>query len=381
MNQTFCFTEEAPLTACAIKERAFTLIELLVVILVIGILIAIAAPTFLGQQGKAKDSAAKQALGVGYKDAKASATDREGLFTDSTCNTSCLASAIQASEPQFGTVGTAADTSTQTTGQLTVITPGTVGNNLSLAYLSASGNVCTLTVTNGGPQAVSCAPPVPTYASVVRSDSPTAYYKFDEASGTTAADSSGASRNASYVGSPTLGQGSLVTHDSGTATSFNSGSQYARSTAVPSVSSSFSVEGWVRLAGTPGGGAMIGAATQGSNVNTQQSYGLYISTGSMFPNTNPRCSVGATSVANADSPVALTVGVTYHVACTYDGSALRLYINGNQVASTNVSSTFTQLSPVSADSGDFLNGRLDEVAFYSTALSAARIQAHYQAGS
>ena len=58
------------------EEKGFTLIELLVVILIIGILAAIAIPSFLNQRNKGQDAEAKAA-------AKTAAEAEETYFTDS----------------------------------------------------------------------------------------------------------------------------------------------------------------------------------------------------------------------------------------------------------------------------------------------------------
>ena len=85
---------------------------------------------------------------------------------------------------------------------------------------------------------------------------------------------------------------------------------------------------------------------------------------------------------------AATVGNTFHVVGTYDGTSLRLYINGALVTGPTTSSgtVAAQTQPFTIGLQAFntnnpFSGRLDEVAFYPAALSATRVLAHFNAGT
>ena len=76
-----------------------------------------------------------------------------------------------------------------------------------------------------------------------------------------------------------------------------------------------------------------------------------------------------------------------HLLATYDGSTARLYVNGALAGSTGATYALNTQRPLRMASGAtdrapdyFLPGRVDEVAVYGSALTAARVQAHYTAG-
>jgi type IV pilus assembly protein PilA len=122
-------------------ENGFTLIELLVVILIIGILAAIAIPTFLNQKNKAGDAAAESLSRTAATAMETYATTNNGSYSGAN------AASLNSIEPSLRTAPS-------TTSAYLSSASGTA-SSYTVVATAPSGNAFTIT-NNGGQSTFTC---------------------------------------------------------------------------------------------------------------------------------------------------------------------------------------------------------------------------------
>ncbi|MDT7537299.1 MAG: hypothetical protein QOI82_884 [Actinomycetota bacterium] len=218
-------------------------------------------------------------------------------------------------------------------------------------------------------------PPGPTYAQTVQADSPIAYWKLGDLNTVTAADSSGFNRPGDYAGSFTQGRTGLLAHPTDTAVLFNNASYDGRVTTqylYGLADSKVSAETWVNYPGATGVDQLV---SRGYSANGGWALLLTRTNGLQQAQfTVVKSGVKYTATAN------VTPG-TLHLVGTYDGAAVRLYVNGTLAATRTLASAPLTATATAMLAGTLVdNVTLDETAVYDTALSAAQVQTHYGAG-
>ncbi|WP_175816738.1 LamG-like jellyroll fold domain-containing protein [Burkholderia diffusa] len=212
------------------------------------------------------------------------------------------------------------------------------------------------------------------YAGVVLSDTPYAYYKLDETSGTVMHDSSGNGRNGTFSGSSAPASG-IVTGSS-TSRQFTGG--YASASFNMVGWTACALEAWVNVPSAAGSGSPTSIIGSGSpNIGWDH------------PNSAFRDAMALYVGSWSSTPLGASNGVIVHVGLDWDGTTLRAYLNGSQVSSVAVSGSIGDVSPNSNSfvvAANQANGTgplactVGHAAFYHHSLSAARWAAHYAAG-
>jgi Concanavalin A-like lectin/glucanases superfamily/Right handed beta helix region len=223
------------------------------------------------------------------------------------------------------------------------------------------------------------------YSDVVLADAPHGYWRLGDAAGP-AADASGFGSPGTYGGGVTLGVAGALPADPSTAARFDGVNDLVTmgdpvSGALDFGSGDFSVELWVRTA-VNGERSLV--AKRGSGAGSW-----------LLTVTDDTGHVGQIRAGVSDgvagqqvySTRAIDDGVWHHVIVVADrGSALRFYVDGVAAGTApspppgSVSNTGPfQLGKISGY--QHLNGDLDEVAVYATALTPAQVAAHYGAAA
>jgi hypothetical protein len=120
-----------------------------------------------------------------------------------------------------------------------------------------------------------------------------------------------------------------------------------------------------------GWGSIIFKAVDASSLS-------YVLQGVSQPSQAPSVGISA-SASNLVAPSPLATNTWTHLAATYDGSTIRLYVNGTQSASrvqAGAITTSTQALTIGGNPlfGAYWTGAIDEVRVYGRALSAGEIQ-------
>lgn len=232
------------------------------------------------------------------------------------------------------------------------------------------------------------------YQSEVTDDAPILYARFTEASGAPVADLSGNARTGTATAGYTRGMAGAIAADNDAALALD-GTGYVSYGDVAWVdfgAGDFTFEFWIKPNALPSGSRYL---LIGKDAASQRQFGLCTNSGGgagtagdlqLFLYSD---AAGSSLWTGTTAAGVLAAGVWQHVAAQRSGALLLIYVNGVSKLVTASGGPFNMPATASdfrigarsyASFEEPFPGLVDEVAVYNSALSAARILRHYQAG-
>jgi hypothetical protein len=192
-------------------------------------------------------------------------------------------------------------------------------------------------------------------------------YSFNEGSGTVVNDVSGNGNNGAVSNTAWSASGRY-----GGALSFNGSSSRVNipDSASLDLTTGMTIEAWVQPTTLSGWRTILMKEQSAGLV-----YGLYANSDTNRPSAH----VYISSESDTRGTAQLAVNTWTHLAATYDGSMLRIFVNGAQVSTRSLGGnilTSTSALRIGGNSiwGEYFAGLIDEVRIYNRALTAAEIQ-------
>lgn len=231
------------------------------------------------------------------------------------------------------------------------------------------------------------------YRAAVMADAPLAYWRMREVNGAVAIDETG-NFHGSYIGTPSFQSSGPMD----IATRFPSGSVYMEQTSgsLYPGSSDFTLEGWFRshVALTSSQRFWLAGKYNSSSVNNR-SFGIQLQNENVDRNywrafisadgTSANTTIIGQSTGNGVPESVRASDAWHHWVLVRSGSTMRLYIDGVEIATNTISGALFNTPEPFRVNGMATSGiqagdcYATEVAIYHSALSAARVSAHYAA--